>query len=617
MTGPATRRLAAVMIADVAGYSRLMELDEAGTHARLREIRAEVTDPAIVRHGGRIVRTVGDGILAEFPSAMSALVAAIEVQRAMSERNRTVPAAHRIDHRIGINLGDILVEDHDIAGTGVNVAARLEAMAPPGGIAISGTVRDQVRQDLGVAFVDAGEQHVKNISQPVRVFLVEVGGARSPWARLRTMRPLRWIAAAAAIALVAGAVFLYQRWAPAERPPQSLVVLPFAYAAHAPGAEPLAASLTAQVTSAVSRVADLNVIAPAIAAGVGARRGEIRQIGRELNVRYALDARLERTGDAVRVDVHLVDADSGGSLWNTQIETPAGPGAEAPLALIGRLSESVRAAVRAAELNRIVAGRQPSSAYALALQATEDLQKSTDPQQLPPIREKFEQALRMDPQHVPALIGYTHTLSYETHQTDETRQRDQLLARADELSLRAVTLQPANAEAWAARANALFIRDRLDAAAEAAQRGLTLNPYLIVLHSVSGQILLAQGHGERALAAFDRSLELNPSSTAAGVMMHFRCRALMLLQRFAEAITACERGMAFGPEWPDYMVLTAAYALHGDARRAATALAELKRLQPPFSIRWHETAAGRSQGGARTHFDELLYAGLRKAGVAE
>jgi predicted Zn-dependent protease len=195
--------------------------------------------------------------------------------------------------------------------------------------------------------------------------------------------------------------------------------------------------------------------------------------------------------------------------------------------------------------------------------------------------------------------------------------RDALLRRADQVSLRAVTRRPDDAEAWGARANVLFFRGQLDAAAEAVQRGLLLNPYLVPLQSFSGQIRLAQGRGEQALAAFDRSIELNPVSAGHGVLMHFRCRALLLLARYAEAIESCERGMAFGPEWPDYMVLTAAYALQGDARHAAQARAELMRLQPAFSIRWHEALAGGSAGGARTQFDELLHAGLRKAGVPE
>ncbi len=605
------------MIADVAGYSRLMERDEAGTHARLQEIRAQITDPAVRRHGGRIVRTVGDGLLVEFPSAMSALEAAIEIQRTMAERNRTLPAAARIDHRIGINLGDILVDEHDIAGTGVNVAARLEAIAPPGGIAISGTVRKQVRQDLGVSFVDVGQQYVKNISQPVRVFEVELGGPPSLWRRLRARRWPRGLAAAVgAVAILIGAWFAWQHAVPAEKPPQSLVVLPFSYRSETPGAEPLAASLTAQLTGAVSRVTDIHVIAPTVAARFAGRRNDVQQIGRELKVRYALAGSVEGSGNQIRVAVHLVDTDSGSSLWNTEVDAPATTAETAPLALVGRLSESLRTAVRAAELQRFAAGAESSSAYAAALLAADELQKSTDPRQLPLIRNRFERALQLDAQHVPALIGYAHTLAYETQRAGASQQRDVLLAKADEATLRAVTLQPANAEAWGARANVLFFRGQLDAAAEAAQRALTLNPYLFVVHSFSGQILLARGRAEEALSAFDRSLELHPTSVARGVLMHFRCRALLLLNRYAEAIESCERGMAFGPEWPDYMVLTAAYALQGDAKRAARAMADLRRLQPAFSIRWHQALAGRSSGG-ETAFDRRLHDGLRIAGVPE
>jgi class 3 adenylate cyclase/TolB-like protein/tetratricopeptide (TPR) repeat protein len=616
MSTASTRRLAAVLIADVAGYSRLMEVDEAGTHARLLEIRAEVTDRAVRRHGGRIVRTVGDGLLVEFPSAMSALVAAIEIQRAMAERNRGLPTASRIDHRIGINLGDILIEENDIAGNGVNVAARLEAIAPPGGIAISGSVRNQVRQDLGVAFVDAGRQQVKNIAQTVRVFRVELDGRPSLFARLRARVSARRVAAAAGVLALAIALgFGYPRGRPVDKPPQSLAVLPFAYPAEVPGAATLAASLTAQFTGAVSRVDGLTVVAPSVAAQLAGHRGEVHRIGRELKVRYLVDGRIEQSGNVARVTANLIDTDSGSTLWSREIDSPAAADNTAPLALVGPLAETLRSAVRAAELQRIEA-RSEDSAYALALSASDALQKSTEPKELPNIRERFERALRIDPQHVPALIGYAHTLLYQTNPLTPGPQREALLTTAAEVSLRAVTLQPDNAEAWAARANALLFSGQLDAAAEATQRGISLNPYLYLLQSFGGQVLLAQGHAEQALAAFDRGIELNPSSMGRGVLMHFRCRALLLLGRYAAATEACERGIAFGPEWPDYMVLTAAYALLGDQARAAQAKASLMRLQPGFSIRWHEAVAARGDGSS-SRFDELLHAGLRKAGVAE
>ena len=616
MTSSSTRRLAAVLIADVAGYSRLMEGDEAGTHARLRQIRAEVTDPAVLRHGGRIVRTAGDGVLVEFPSARAALQAAIEIQREMTGRNRGLPAERRIDHRIGINLGDILVDGQDIAGNGVNVAARLESIAPPGGIAVSGTVRQQVGDDLGVDFVDAGQQQVKNIAQPIRVFRVEPEGRPSLPGRLRSRRWRRWaFAAAALLALVAGLWLGYPRPA-ADSPAPSLVVLPFTHPARLPADEALAASMTRQLTGAVSQLAGLTVVAPAVAAQFGDRRGEVQKIGRELNVRYALDGRIERAGSEVGATVHLVDTASGNSLWSTRLQA-AGAGDAAPLALVGQLAESLRAAVRAAELKRLAAQDAPANAYALALAATDALQKTSDAQQLDAIRARFEHALALDPEHLPALAGYVHSLVYEADRTAPGPLREAVLRRADEVSLRAVTLRPDDAEAWAARANVLLFEGRLEAAAEAAQRGLQLNAYLVPLQSFGGQISLAQGRGEQALAAFDRGLALNPSGPGHGVLMHFRCRALLLLGRHAEAIESCERGMAFGPEWPDYMVLAAAYALQGDVPQAARARAELLRLQPAFSIRWHEALAGGGPGTPPTPFDRLLHEGLRKAGVPE
>jgi adenylate cyclase len=617
MTSSSTRRLAAVMIADVAGYSRLRAGDEAGTHARLQQIRAEVTDPAVLRHGGRIVRTAGDGLLVEFPSARSALQAAIEIQRTMAGRNGGLPKDRRIDHRIGINLGDILVDEHDIAGTGVNVAARLESLAAPGGIAISGAVRGQVGDDLGVVFVDAGERQVKNIGRPIRVFRVDLDGPPSPWRRLSGRRLARWPLAAVALLAIAGALWLVQLWTKDEAWPPSLLVLPFDHPAQPPEAAALADSMTRQLTGAMSQLGGLAVVAPAVAARYGGRRGEAPGVGGAPRARYALDGRIERVGDQVSVVVDLVDSGSGSSLWSSRLQAPAVAPAAAPLALVGPLAEALRAAVRAAELKRVAAAGQQASAYALALAATDELQRTSDPQQLEAIRARFEHALALDPDHVPALAGYAHSLVYEADRTEAGPLRDAVLRRADQVSLRAVTRRPDDAEAWAARGNVLLFRAQLPAAAEAVQRGLQLNPYLVPLQSLSGQISLAQGHGEPALAAFDRGIALNPAGTGHGVLMHFRCRALLLLARHAEAIESCERATAFGPEWHDYMVLAAAYALHGEAQQAARARGELMRLQPAFSIRWLEALGGRRAGEAPSPFDQVLHAGLRRAGVAE
>jgi len=409
MSTPSTRRLAAVLIADVAGYSRMMERDEPGTHARLAAVRSEVTDPAVLRHGGRIVRTVGDGFLVEFPSAMSALEAAIEIQREMALRNRDVPAPQRIDHRIGINLGDIIVDERDIAGTGVNVAARIEALATPGGIAISGTVRDQVRQDLGIRLVDAGRHQVKNISRPIRVFQVELeGGVAAPSRRWRG----RWMAwAAAAALLLAFAAALLAFWPQSQDlPPQSLIVLPFDHPPQSPRTAALAEALTRQVTVAATQLPGATVIAPAVAAQYAARRGDIRSIGRELKVRYALDGRIEDAGSDLRLVAQVIDTATASSLWSGTLQAPQNADGSVPPALVGELSDSLRSVLRSLELKRLASGRDAASAYAVALAAVEALERSTDGDQLPAIRARFERALALDPQHVPALSGYAHTL---------------------------------------------------------------------------------------------------------------------------------------------------------------------------------------------------------------
>jgi len=611
MSTPSTRRLAAVLIADVAGYSRMMERDEPGTHARVAAIRSEVTDPAVLRHGGRIVRTVGDGFLVEFPSAMSALEAAIEIQREMAARNRDVPALQRIDHRIGINLGDIIVDEHDIAGTGVNVAARIEALAPPGGIAISGTVRDQVRQDLGVRLVDAGRHQVKNITRPIRVFQVELEGGAAARPRRRGKLPWRW--AAAAVVPLALATALLAFWPlEQEAPPQSLIVLPFDHPPQSPRTAALAEALTRQITGAASQLPGATVIAPTVAAQYGAQRGDIRRIGRELKVRYALDGRVDDDGGDLRLVVQVVDTASASSLWSGTLQAPPNADGSVPLALVGELSDSLRSVLRSLELKRLASGRDAASAYAVALAAVDALERSTDGDQLPAIRARFEQALALDPQHVPALSGYAHTLVYlaDAGASDA----EALRRRADEASSQAVTLRPDSAEAWNARANVLHFQGRYDAASEALRHGLRLNPYLVSLQALDGQLHLVQDRGEESLAAIDRAIALNPVGPAQGVLMQQRGRALLLLGRYEEAIRAGERGIAFSAEWSDYMLLAAAHALYGNGERAAWARRELLKLRPEFTIGWHRELVG---SRAQSRYVQTLHDGLAKAGVPQ
>jgi adenylate cyclase len=287
---PAVRRLAAILAADVAGYSRLMGADEEGTHERLKAHRRELIDPKISEHHGRIVKTTGDGMLVEFPSVVDAVRCAAEVQRAMIDREAGMPEDRRIRFRIGINLGDIIVEGDDIFGDGVNVAARLEALSDPGGLCISRMVRDQIRDKLAYPFEDLGEQSVKNIARPVRVY---------------ALRPEA--VAALPAPSVSPAPPISQ---PAVVPRLSIVVLPFANLSNDPEQQYFADGITEDLTTDLSRIAYMFVISRNTAFTYREKRVDTKQIGRDLGVRYVLEGSVRRSGNQIRVNAQLIDAET-------------------------------------------------------------------------------------------------------------------------------------------------------------------------------------------------------------------------------------------------------------------------------------------------------------------
>ena len=289
------RRLAAILAADVAGYSRLMGQDEAGTLSRLRTHRRELIDPRIAEHKGRIVKTTGDGILIEFPSVVGAVTCAVAVQEGMAERNAAIAVEQRIEFRVGINLGDVIVEDGDIHGDGVNVAARLEALAEPGSICLSAVVHDQVRDKLDLAFDDLGDQALKNIARPMRVYRVRTGTQVPASLGLRTA-----VMQSSALALP-------------DKP--SVAVLPFANMTSDPEQEFLADGIAEDVITALSRYPSLFVIARNSSFTYRGRAVDVKQVGAELGVRYVLEGSLRKSGNRVRVSAQLVEAETGKHVW--------------------------------------------------------------------------------------------------------------------------------------------------------------------------------------------------------------------------------------------------------------------------------------------------------------
>lgn len=598
------------MLADVSGYTRLMERDEAGTHLRLREIRAQITDPVIARHGGRIVRSAGDDLLVEFASAVEALSAAVAIQREMEAANRDLAPDSRIEFRIGINVGDILIDGGDIAGEGVNVAARLESMAQPGGIMISRAVREQVRQLVGVSLDHAGTHKVKNISRPIRVYAVRMDAARrkSVWlGRRARLSALAFLAGLGAVGLLLLAPKLWTE----DRPPGSIVVLPIAASS---GAESLPESITYEITAALTRAIGDSVVPRATAAPYGGGAYDVRKIGAALRVRYALESNATVQGDRLRLMSQLISAETGAQLWSGAIEVGR-DGNSVPDELIGRLIDRLVAELRAAELKR--PRRGPPGAYELILQARDELVHTETSDQLRAVRELYERALALEPRSVPALSGLAYTLSIEAGRLTDIEQSRPLLARANTLSLDAIAHGPSSAEAWGARAQVLRDDGQPEAAAEAAARALSLAPHSSEAQAQVGLTLLDLDRAEEAVAALDRAIRLNPTADTIGVHLFYRCKALLYLGRYEPALESCTRAVAFTPDWPDYMLLAAIYAHLGQAERATAARDELLRREPRFSIAWLITDARVGPRATHAARDTHLVAGLRKVGVPE
>ena len=329
------RRLSAILAADVAGYSRLMGLDEVGTARTLREHRA-VTDALVAKHGGRIVKTTGDGVLLEFPSVVDAVECAVAVQAVMAERNEGVPQDRSMLFRIGINLGDILIEGDDILGDGVNVAARLEGIAEPGGICVSASAYDQVRGKVAVEFADLGEKSLKNIARSVRAYAVVRDGHDGTQAD--TTKPSL-----------------------SSAPRLSMVVLPFTNIGGDPEQDYFADGVTESLTTDLSRIAGSFVIARNTAFTFKGKAVDVKQIGRELNVRYVLEGSVQRSGNRLRVNVQLIDAETGNHLWAERFDKPVTDLFDMQDEIVSRLANTLNAQLIAVEARRAERSPHPDA----------------------------------------------------------------------------------------------------------------------------------------------------------------------------------------------------------------------------------------------------------------
>jgi adenylate cyclase len=419
---PPVRRLTAILAADVAGYSRLMGADEEGTHERLKAHLGQFVEPKIKEHRGHTVKNTGDGLLADFPSVVDAVRCAVEIQRGMADRNAETPEHKRITFRIGINLGDVIVEEHDIFGDGVNVAARLEGLAEPGGICISRVVRDQIRDKLPYPFDDKGEQSVKNIVRSVQVYALRpesvaelpISGAPIAVPRRRGIIVLAIASVATALILMVMGWWLWPMTGPAPKaissgaattstaqplvaPRLSIVVLPFANLSNDPDQQYFADGVAEDLTTDLSRIAHMFVISRNTAFTYRDKPVPARQIGRELGVRYVLEGSVRRSGNQVRVNVQLIDAETDAHLWAERFDRHVGD----LLALQNDITREIAVALSAelvsAEAARVI---EHPDVFDYILRARAASNKGATPENFSQAVNLYEQALALDPQSV-------------------------------------------------------------------------------------------------------------------------------------------------------------------------------------------------------------------------
>ena len=572
------RRLAAILAADVAGYSRLIGADEEGTLARLKAYRREVIDPKIAEHRGRLVKTTGDGLLVEFASVVDALRCAVEVQRGMSERNATAPPDNRIEFRIGVNVGDIVVEDDDIFGDGVNIAARLEGIAEPGRICISARVQEDAAGRLDPGFEDIGEQALKNIARPVRVFRVATGNRLVPAPAL----PLP------------------------DKP--SIAVLPFANLSGDPEQEYFADGMVEEIITALSRIRWLFVIARNSSFTYKGQADDVKQVGRELGVRYVPEGSVRKAGGRVRITAQLIDATSGAHLWadrfDGSLEDIFDPQDKVASSVAGVIEPTLQAAETARSENRptndITAYDLYLRAYAMVLSST---RQSLEALFL------LEQAIERDPRCGPALAWAAFCcLRLLRDGRSEDPAEDRL--KGDDFARRALEVAGDDPGILANAALALaYFGEDIGAMVALVDRALALNPNFARGWYISGVLRNWAGQPDIAIEHLEASLRLSPRARVGNSLAGIGA-AHFLSRRFDEAVPKLLLAIQDSPSFTHpYRVLAACYAHMGrldEAREIVERLRTITRGMVPSTTPYRNL-----------EHRELFLSGLRLAAGEE
>jgi TolB-like protein/class 3 adenylate cyclase len=628
-----TRKLAAILAADVVGFSRLAGADEDRTLARLRALRSDLIDPTVAVHHGRVVKRTGDGILVEFRSVVDAVRCGIELQNGMVERNSGLPPQRRIEFRVGIHLGDVVEEsDGDLMGDGVNIAARLEGIAKPGTICLSEGAYRQVKARLDLAVSDLGAQSLKNIAEPVRVYSLEVGkSVRAKPTKLaapkRRLMVVLVVAGIAALVVFGAVIWLTVRPSrgpeiSATSPRLSIVVLPFANLSGDPAQDYLADVLTEELTTSLSRISGTFVIARSTAFTYKGKAVDVKQIGRDLGVRYVLEGSEQHSGDQMRVNAQLIDAETGAHLWADQFDTVRGDLLQMQDEIVTRLSWPLQIRlvdVDAARLARTTPGNL--DAQNLATRCLAGFYNSPEGSaEWEAALGLCEHALQMDNRNVIALslTAFKYILPVIKVQSTDP---EAAIRQADSFASRALAVDPNYYWAHAAGATVLMAQKRPDAAIVALERSLTLNPGFTPAYITLALANNFVGQPERTIQLIDRAIRLSPRDPKLYRFYHMKGWAFLMLQQDDRAIEWLRRELAINPHEPiSQALLAAALALAGQSAEAREALQRYYSLSGTKSTtvaQYSTQQLSLSDHPKWLAFAERFREGLRKAGMPE
>jgi adenylate cyclase len=634
-----TRKIAAILVSDVAGYSRLAGADEERVLARLRALRSDLIDPTISVHRGRIVKRTGDGGIIEFRSVVDAVRCAIEVQQAMVDRNAGLAPDKRIEFRIGIHLGDVVEEaDGDLMGDGVNIAARLEGVCEPGGLCLSGAAYEQVRDKLKQTFVDLGERTLKNIARPMRAYALPpkaIAGlsdqplptSRGSDFRLGGRRTA--LIAACVAALIAAGWFGSRAWAPrtsalpaatdklATAPRLSIVVLPFENLSAEPDQEYFADDITDDLTTDLSHLPGSFVIARNTAFTYKGKTVDVKQIGRELGVRYVLEGSVRRAAETVEVNAQLISTETGAHVWADRFDGERGKLGQLQVEVVSRLANSLGVELIEAEALRARRERpNDPDAIDLTMQGWAILNRQFTEANANEANGYFERALQIDPQLLMALLGSAQAYTLKSNAFRNADQADNI-KRAEALISRVLTAEPNNGTAHELKGALLTAKGQFASAIAEQNAAIADDGNLAWAHADLGFDRVLMGRAAEAFPELETALRLSPRDPSRNVWENFICSAHAHLAQWDQAIEWCLKSIATNPSyWYAYTNLAAAYGWTERNADAHAAVAELLKLKPGFTV---QTWANMNWSDNPVFLREYqgIVEGLRKAGLAE